>query len=92
MLPTMNAEASLYGRAAHVFAAEGTADGEPRAGAVTPQLCINSPCLRLPSGRFCFNLPFFGTRCVNIPNLGGWRLRCCTRWGWPPVSCGLQRC
>jgi hypothetical protein len=92
MLPMMNAEASLYGRAAHVFAAESTADAAPRAGTVTPQICVNSPCLRLPSGRFCVRLPVVGRRCVNIPNLGSWRVRCCTTW-WPPfVRCGLQRC
>lgn len=92
MLPMMNAEVGLYGRSAHVFEAEGAADAAPRAGAVTPQVCVNSPCLRLPSGQFCVNLPIVGRRCVNIPNLGSWRIRCCTRFGWPPVSCGIQRC
>lgn len=92
MLPMMNAEASLYGHAVHVFEAEGTANAAPHAGAVTPQICVSSPCLRLPSGRFCVNLPVLGRRCVNIPNLGSWRVRCCTRFGWPPVSCGIQRC
>lgn len=92
MLPMMNAEAGLYNRNAHAFAAESMPEPASRAGAVTPQLCVNSPCLRLPSGRFCFNLPILGRRCVNIPNVGGWRLRCCTRFGIPPVSCSLQRC
>ena len=92
MLPMMNAEAGLYGRGAHVFEAEGSADAALRTGAVTTQICVNSPCLRLPSGRFCVNLPIVGRRCVNIPNLGSWRVRCCTRLGWPPVSCGIQRC
>ena len=60
--------------------------------AVLPQVCVNSPCLQLPSGRFCIRLPIVGRRCVTIPNLGRWRVRCCTRWGWPPVRCGIQRC
>jgi hypothetical protein len=47
--------------------------------------------VRLPSGRFCFSLPIIGRRCVTIPSLGSWRLRCCTGW-WPPISCSLRRC
>ena len=60
--------------------------------AIIPQACVSSSCLSLPSGRFCVNLPIVGRRCVNIPSVGSWRIRCCTRWGWPPVSCSLSRC
>lgn len=91
-LPTMNAHAALAAPP-QGYAADGQAHAEPAgAGGVTPQVCVNSPCLRLPSGRFCVNLPILGRRCVNIPGLGSWRVRCCTRWGWPPVSCGVSRC
>jgi hypothetical protein len=59
---------------------------------VVPQACLSTGCLGLPSGRFCVNLPIFGRRCVNIPSTGRWRLRCCTRWGFPPFSCSVSRC
>jgi hypothetical protein len=59
---------------------------------VAAQLRICTPCLGLPSGRVCFNLGPFGRRCVTIPNLGRWQFCCRTRFGWPPVSCGLSRC
>ena len=92
MLPMMNAEAGLYGRLGAGFAAEGDASAASRGGGVSPQICIPSPCLRLPSGRFCISLPVVGRRCVNIPNLGSWRIRCCTHFGWPPVRCRPERC
>lgn len=92
MLPMMNAEAVLHGRTVNRFENRARTNAARRGGAVTPQICVNSPCLRLPSGRFCVNLPIVGRRCVNIPNLGSWRIRCCTRFGWPPVSCSVQRC
>jgi hypothetical protein len=89
-MPTMNAEAALY-RAPDRFGSDHAAHAALGKG-VIPQLCVGSPCLRLPSGRFCVNLPILGRRCVTIPSLGSWRIRCCTRFGIPPVSCGLQRC
>ena len=92
MMPMMNAEASVFNRAALLYEGDGAAHAVTKGGAVTPQICVSSPCLRLPSGRFCVNLPIVGRRCVNIPNLGSWRVRCCTRFGWPPVRCGIQRC
>jgi hypothetical protein len=91
-LPTMNAE-SVFHHSAEVFGSEGASHAVPNdGGGVSPQLCVGSPCLRLPSGRFCVNLPILGRRCVTIPSLGSWRVRCCTRFGIPPVSCGIQRC
>lgn len=90
-LPTMNAEAVLY-RAPEVFRGDGADHSTPPGGVVSPQVCVGSPCLRLPSGRFCVNLPILGRRCVTIPSLGSWRIRCCTRFGIPPVRCGVQRC
>ena len=59
---------------------------------VVPQLCVSSPCLTLGGGRFCVNLPIVGRQCVNIPTFGRWKARCCTRFGWPPVSCGISNC
>lgn len=89
-LPGFNAQASLYKSGG--YRTSGTSMAVGGSTAVVPQLCASSPCLTLPSGRFCFSLPILGTHCVNIPSLGGWSLRCCTRWGWPPVSCSLSRC
>ena len=90
-LPTMNAEA-VFHHTADSFQGDGTLHAAATDGGVSPQLCVGSPCLRLPSGRFCVNLPILGRRCVTIPSLGSWRVRCCTRFGIPPVSCGIQRC
>jgi hypothetical protein len=90
-LPIMNAEAVLH-RVPEVFRSDGVDGSAPAPRGVSPQLCASSPCLRLPSGRFCVNLPILGRRCVTIPSLGSWRVRCCTRFGIPPVSCGIQRC
>lgn len=59
---------------------------------VSPQLRICTPCIGLPSGRRCINLGPFGRRCFTIPNFGRWRLCCRTRFGIPPVSCGIERC
>lgn len=90
-LPGFTAESALAGAAGYYefaghfgYASEGAS--------VIPQVCVGSPCLGLPSGRFCINLPVVGRRCVNIPSFGRWRIRCCTRWGWPPVRCGVARC
>ena len=90
-LPGFTAEAAIDGSDT-VYAMVSAPEIPATRAMVTPQLCVNSPCLHLPSGQFCLNLPIVGRRCVNIPDLGSWRIRCCTRWGWPPVSCGIQRC
>jgi hypothetical protein len=90
-LPRMNAEAVLH-RVPEVFRSDGVDFSTPARGGVSPQLCASSPCLHLQPGRFCVNLPVLGRRCVTIPSLGSWRVRCCTRFGIPPVSCGIQRC
>jgi hypothetical protein len=90
-LPMMNAELTLSRpQDVHSFA---TRFSPAREGAhVAPQVCVSSACLRLPSGRFCVSLPILGRRCVTIPRLGSWRIRCCTRFGIPPVSCGIASC
>lgn len=59
---------------------------------VMPQACAGTGCLSLPRGRFCIDLPIVGRQCVRIPSTGQWRIRCCTRWGWPPVRCRVSRC
>jgi len=90
-LPRMTAATSLS--RPQDFQSFATDYSPPRSGAVvTPQVCVSSACLRLPSGRFCVNLPILGRRCVTVPGLGSWRIRCCTRFGFPPVSCGISRC
>lgn len=72
--------------AAYAHAGDFSADG------VSPQLRVCTPCIRLGGGRHCVNLGPFGRRCFSIPSLGRWRLCCRTRFGWPPVSCGVERC
>ena len=61
-------------------------------GGVMPSQRVCTPCIRLPSGRFCVNLPIVGRKCFNVPQLGSWRACCQIRFGWPPVSCGISRC
>lgn len=89
-MPGFNAEAALY-TTGETYRAAATFSGAT-GGNVSPQICVGSPCLGLPSGRFCVRLPVVGRRCVNIPSFGRWRVRCCTRFGWPPVRCGISRC
>jgi len=85
-----NAEASLYKSGG--YRTSGTSTVVGGSTAVVPQLCAGSPCVNLNIGRQCLSLPIVGRVCVNIPSFGRWRVRCCTRWGWPPISCGISRC
>jgi len=57
-----------------------------------PQAKACTPCVRLGGGRRCLNLPIFGRKCFNVPYLGSWKFCCRTRWGWPPIKCGIRRC
>jgi len=97
-IPGFTAEAAVYQTvydfqtAGNFESAAGEAAVAMSGAAVVPQVCVGSPCLTLGGGQFCINLPIVGRRCVNIPSLGSWKIRCCTRWGWPPVSCGVSRC
>jgi len=59
---------------------------------VMPQAAACTPCVQVGGGRWCINLPVFGRKCFNVPSLGRWKACCKTRWGWPPVSCGISRC
>jgi len=59
---------------------------------VMPQASVCTPCVQVGGGRWCINLPIFGRKCFNVPNVGRWKACCRTRWGWPPVSCGISRC
>jgi hypothetical protein len=90
-MPGFTANASLYRSEGHYHTsgAAGLTTGGPQ---VLPQACVSSPCLRLGGGRFCINLPLVGRQCVTIPGLGSWRIRCCVRFGWPPISCSVSRC
>lgn len=88
-MPTMNAE-SVFSVHADSFQGDAV-HASPNDGGVTPQVCLRTPCLRLPSGRFCVRLPIVGRRCVTVPRLGSWRVRCCVGL-FSGVSCGLQRC
>jgi len=90
-IPRMNAQAALNRPQDWYGLADEYAAPEAKAG-VSPQFCVSGPCLGLPSGRFCVTLPILGRRCVTIPSFGRWRVRCCTRFGWPPVSCGISHC
>ncbi len=61
----------------------------PPAG-VQPQIKVCTPCVRI-GGRWCIRL--LGKRwCVNLPYFGRWKACCWTRFGWPPVKCGIQQC
>lgn len=90
-MPGFTADESLY-QTVEWYHMGGMSEYMMGSGEVLPQLCASSPCLNLNVGRFCVNLPVLGRRCVNIPGFGRWRIRCCTRWGWPPVSCSVNRC
>jgi hypothetical protein len=90
-LPGFTAEASLN-RVSEQYYISGDFDILADGTAVLPQASACSPCLNLDPGRFCLDLPVFGRRCVNIPSLGRWKVCCRTRWGWPPISCGVSRC
>lgn len=59
---------------------------------VTPQAQVCTPCVQVGGGRWCINLPIFGRRCFNVPSIGRWKACCKTRWGIPPISCGISRC
>jgi len=90
-LPMMNAEASLY-RTNNAYYAASPEARSSLSSTVIPQQCVSTGCLTLGGGRVCVTLPIVGRRCVNIPSFGSWRIRCCLRFGWPPVSCGVSRC
>jgi hypothetical protein len=62
------------------------------AGGVTPQIQICTPCVQVGGGTWCVNLPFFGKKCFHVPSLGRWHACCKTKFGWPPVSCGISHC
>jgi len=59
---------------------------------VLPQQRICTPCVQIGGGRWCINLPIFGRKCFNVPNVGRWKACCRVRFGFPPVSCGISRC
>jgi hypothetical protein len=60
---------------------------------VVPQLCACTPCVGVGGGRWCVTIPVINKRvCVNVPNFGRWKVCGCLRFGWPPVSFGLQHC
>ncbi len=63
---------------------------DPAFAGVSPQIKACTPCIRI-GGRWCIRL--IGRRwCVNLPYFGRWKACCWTRWGWPPVKCGIQQC
>ena len=89
MTPGFTAEASLYRGTTH-FAMR--ADGGPGTGsAVLAQICGSTGCRTVGGGRVCFNIPYIGRKCFTLPS-GRFQIRCCTRWGWPPVSCSISSC
>jgi hypothetical protein len=59
---------------------------------IIPQLSFCTPCLDLDPGPICINLGPFGRKCFDIPGFGNYKLCCRTRWGWPPISCSVNRC
>jgi hypothetical protein len=90
-LPTMNAEAALY-RTSNSYHTTGTGAGPSQGAGVVPQQCASTGCITLGGGRVCLSLPIVGRVCVNIPQFGSWNIRCCLRFGWPPVRCTVSSC
>lgn len=88
-LPAMYAEASLS-RSEGLYASRGGATAAP-AGMIVPQLSACTPCVQLGGGRHCVRI-LGRSVCVTIPSIGRWHICCRTRWGWPPISCSLNRC
>ena len=91
MVPGFNAESSLY-RTSYSYYTAGAGGAGAGGTAIVPQVCVNSSCYSVGGGRFCVRLPIVGRVCVNVPSFGRWRIRCCTRWLPPFVSCGISRC
>lgn len=90
-MPGFTAEASLH-QTSDLYHMVGSLDVQAGDAAVVPQQCVSTGCLELDVGRFCTNLPYIGRVCVDIPRFGGWRIRCCANWGWPPVRCRVRSC
>lgn len=90
-IPGFTAETSLY-RTTASYERVGASAAVTRGAEVVPQQCASTPCIQVGGGRVCVNLPIVGRRCVNVPSAGRWRIRCCLRFGIPPVSCSVQRC
>ena len=57
-----------------------------------PQASFCTPCLRVGGGKWCVNIPVFGRKCFSVPKLGTWKACCATKFGWPPLRCGISRC
>lgn len=91
-MPGFTAEAAVYSTEANYYGGIGNAAGAGGAGAVVPQASVCSPCIRVGGQQLCVNLPIFGRRCLRVPFIGRWRLCCRTRFGWPPIRCGVQGC
>jgi hypothetical protein len=90
-MPGFSAETAVYPSASyHTAAPAGVWGGG--ANAVIPQVSLCSPCVQVGGQQLCVNLPFFGRRCLRVPRVGRWRICCRTRFGIPPISCGLSSC
>ena len=91
-MPGFTAETALYPTHQY-YRAEAQYPDSISAEAVLPQQCVRSRCYRVGARRLCVRLPIVGRRCVNIPYLGRWRIRCC-RSGWfpPRIRCRPIRC
>ena len=86
--PSFTAKASLY-KTGGGYLMGGSPGAQTGAREIQPQACVSSPCITVPASGQCITL--LGRR-VCLPPLGRWRVSCCTRWGWPPVSCSINRC
>ena len=89
-MPAMNAESVFFVQADYFQGNAVHATGTD--GGVSPQVCISTPCVSVPSGRLCLNIPVLGRRCISVPRLGRWKIRCCTKPFPPFFSCGVSRC
>lgn len=87
-LPGFSAEMSLGGATGHHHVVA-ELDGSSGGGHVVPQVKVCTPCITVGGSPYCVTL--LGKR-ICLPALGRWQGCCRTRWGWPPVTCGINRC
>jgi hypothetical protein len=89
--PGFTSEAALYESIGlyYVNARRGAANAGT--AAVIPQLSACSPCIQVGGQQLCVTL-FSRRICLRVPFIGRWRICCTLRFGWPPLSCGIQHC
>jgi hypothetical protein len=89
-MPGFTSEAALYESIGLYYVSGRRGATNAGAAVVIPQLRACSPCVHVID-TLCYTL--FGRRiCLRVPDIGSWRICCTLRFGWPPLSCGIQHC